>query len=89
MDGNEIQRVAGQWVGWQPFTSDKTGRAAASVAVKVLHPHVAPESDSHARFEREARLMRSLADSHFVQVTDFGKTGTQPFLVMEYVEAAR
>ena len=88
LDGRyEIQRELGSG-GLATVYLGQDRQSGGSVAVKVLRPHVAPESDSHARFEREARLMRSLADPHFVQVTDFGRTGTQPFLVMEYVEGS-
>ena len=81
----EIQRELGSG-GLATVYLGLDSQTGGSVAVKVLHPHVAPESDSHTRFEREARLMRSLDDPHFVRVTAFGKSGIQPFLVMEYVE---
>ena len=47
-------------------------RTGETVAVKLLHPHVAVEGESRKRFEREAGLMRSLDAPHFVRVFDHG-----------------
>jgi len=56
------------------------------VAVKVLHAHVASAADTRSRFDREADLLAGLDDPHFVRLLDHGHEGTQPFLVMEFVE---
>ena len=58
------------------------------VAVKVLHAHVATDPDTRVRFEREADLLGGLDDPHFVRLFDHGQEGTQPFLVMEFVEGS-
>lgn len=39
-----------------------------------------------ARFYREAKMSAKLRHPYIVQITDFGKIGAQPYLVMEYVE---
>ena len=58
------------------------------VAVKVLHEHVATAVDTRARFEREVKLLAGLDDPHFVRLYDHGQEGSQPFLVMEFVEGS-
>lgn len=63
-------------------------RTGQSVAVKLLHPHVATDGESRTRFEREASLMRALETPHFVHVFDHGQEGERPFLVMEYVDGS-
>ena len=56
------------------------------VAVKVLHAHVASAVDTRSRFDREADLLAGLDDPQFVHLLDHGTEGSQPFLVMEFVE---
>jgi serine/threonine-protein kinase len=55
------------------------------VAVKVIHPHVAKDSNTVKRFEREANLLMSLTDPHLVRVYDYGIEEDRHYLVMEYV----
>jgi len=55
------------------------------VAVKVIHPHVAKDSSTVKRFEREANLLMSLTDPHLVRVYDYGIEEDRHYLVMEYV----
>jgi serine/threonine protein kinase len=55
------------------------------VAVKVIHPHVAKDSNTVKRFEREANLLMSLTDPSLVQVYDYGIEEDRHYLVMEYV----
>lgn len=56
------------------------------VVVKMLHPHLAADDDLIARFEREARHAAHLQHPNTVQVIEFGQTGDDRYLVMEYVE---
>jgi serine/threonine protein kinase len=60
-------------------------RSGGSVAVKVLHPHLAADPQYIRRFRREARIARSLDSPHVVQVLDYGQEGHDNYLVMEYV----
>ncbi|MDW8363999.1 MAG: serine/threonine-protein kinase [Myxococcales bacterium] len=57
-----------------------------TVAVKVLHAHLADDGVALARFHREARAAASVHHPHVVEVLDLGvePPGT-PYLVMEYV----
>jgi serine/threonine-protein kinase len=53
------------------------------VAIKVLRPEFASESEFLARFDREARALSRLAHVNVVTVTDFGVSEGFPYLVME------
>ncbi|HEY5938861.1 MAG TPA: serine/threonine-protein kinase, partial [Kofleriaceae bacterium] len=55
------------------------------VAIKFLHATFAGDSEFHARFERETRVMSKLAHPNCVSVVDFGVWENAPYLVMEYV----
>lgn len=57
-----------------------------TVAVKRLHPHVAADPESAARFEREALLAASLSHPGVVTVYDAGRDEQGPYIVMEHVE---
>jgi len=59
-----------------------------TVAVKILHPHLAADSTAMERFRREARAAAQIHRPNAVAVTDFGVTkddGTA-YLVMEFLE---
>src|SRR5215475_14699985 len=64
-----------------------TGRR---VAVKVIAPELAGNSEFIDRFRREAKTIGLLRHPNVVNVTDFGITGegkeTDAYLVMEYLE---
>lgn len=61
-------------------------RLSRTVAIKVLPSHWADNSEMHQRFEREARTIASLNDSHICALHDIGFDGGTHFLVMEYLE---
>src|SRR4029079_16865156 len=50
------------------------------VALKLL----APDADS-ARFEREARVVASLAHPNVMQLYDYGEDDGRPYMVLEFV----
>jgi len=57
-----------------------------TVAIKLLHPHLADDETNLARFQREARAAASVAHRHIVEVLDMGiETSGNPYIVMEYV----
>jgi serine/threonine-protein kinase len=60
-------------------------RLDRTVAVKIMHPGLADDTDFVARFEREARSAARLAHSNVVAVFDQGDDDGTLFLVMEYV----
>ncbi len=57
-----------------------------TVAIKILHPHLAETSDFVSRFKREAQAIALLHHPHIVQVYDFDIDGDRHYMVMEYVE---
>jgi serine/threonine protein kinase len=56
------------------------------VAVKVLHAHLADETDFIGRFTREARAVAALRHPNIVQVFDFDVEGELYYMVMEYID---
>jgi serine/threonine-protein kinase len=58
------------------------------VAVKVLHAHLSSDSETVARFEREARAAARLSHPDVVAVYDQGTDNGRAFLVMEFVPGA-
>lgn len=60
-------------------------RLDRTVALKVMHPSFAEDSDFVARFTREARAAARLSNPHIVKVFDQGQDGSTIFLAMEYV----
>jgi serine/threonine protein kinase len=57
-----------------------------TVAVKVVHPHLADDELAAARFLNEARTASRLSHPHSVAIFDFGRTEQgQPYIVMEYL----
>src|SRR5215212_5128711 len=55
------------------------------VAVKVLAPAFAQDSDAVARFQREARAVARVSDHpHVVTIYDIGEHEDSAFIVMEY-----
>jgi hypothetical protein len=53
--------------------------------VKRLHPHLATRKEVVTQFIDEARLQARLLHSNIVPVFDFGRTGEEYFLALEYV----
>lgn len=56
-----------------------------TVAVKIIHPHLLGDESASARFITEARAASRLNHPNSVAVIDFGKNGSQLYLVMEYL----
>ncbi|GAA1631280.1 Stk1 family PASTA domain-containing Ser/Thr kinase [Georgenia ruanii] len=61
-------------------------RLERTVAVKVMHPHLAESPDFVARFRREARAAARLSHPGVVAVHDQGMAGDASYLTMEYVD---
>ncbi len=57
-----------------------------TVAVKLLHPHLADQPELIAAFRAEAELSARLVHANIVQVLDFGRFGDAFFLAMEHVD---
>ena len=57
-----------------------------TVAVKVLHSHMATDADLLGRFQQEARAVAALRHPSIVRVVDFDCIDDVYFMVMEYVD---
>ncbi|GAA3839516.1 hypothetical protein GCM10022226_72290 [Sphaerisporangium flaviroseum] len=57
-----------------------------TVAVKVLHPHVAADEVALARLAREVETMQRVRGPHIAEVLDASLTGARPYLVTRYVQ---
>lgn len=58
------------------------GQLGRAVAVKVVHPDLARDSEFRQRFLREARLVAALTHPNIVPIYDFGEEAGLPYLVM-------
>ena len=61
-------------------------RVGRPVAIKVLPPDAAAQSDRRQRFEREARAVARLNHPHICTLYDVGQQDGLEFLVMEYLD---
>ncbi len=62
-------------------TAERTRR---DVVVKVLDPRWSQDSETLARFEREATRLSTLRHPNIVRMFDHGRDGNRAYLVMEY-----
>ncbi len=63
-------------------------RLGRRVALKVLPPEFAGNSDRIARFEREARAVAALSHPGIAVLYEIGESGKIHYLAMEYVEGS-
>src|SRR5262245_57995965 len=81
-----IERAIGEGGMGRVFAARQLG-LDRMVAIKVLRPELVHEPGALERFQREARLVASLASDHVVRVHDSGALETgEPYLVMEMLE---
>jgi eukaryotic-like serine/threonine-protein kinase len=59
---------------------------AAPVALKIVHEHLAEESEFLDQFADEAAILLRLAHPSIVKVRAQGRAGTTPYLSMEYLD---
>jgi len=59
---------------------------SSPVALKLIEPTTARESDAVHRFLREARTAAALRSPHVVQILDYGVDGDSPYIVMELLD---
>jgi serine/threonine-protein kinase len=56
-----------------------------TVAIKILTPEAAADSDAKARFLREAQMAGNISHENILSVYDFGEDEGRPFMVMEFL----
>ncbi|AQZ69070.1 serine/threonine protein kinase [[Actinomadura] parvosata subsp. kistnae] len=78
-----LSRLGAGGFGEVHLALDPEGR---TVAVKVLHPHVAADGGALARLAREVETMRMVGGPHVAEVLDASLTGGRPYLVTRYVQ---
>src|SRR5438094_771748 len=59
------------------------------VAIKLMHAHLAEDSQFTSRFQREAKSVAALRHPHIVQVFDFDMQDGMYYMVMEYIEGGK
>jgi serine/threonine-protein kinase len=87
LDGKyRIVRVLGKGGMGSVYEGENT-RIHRRVAIKVLHAHVASNSEVVQRFEREAQAAGRIGSEHIVEVLDLGQLPAgERYMVMEYLE---
>ncbi|TDD45287.1 serine/threonine protein kinase [Nonomuraea terrae] len=78
-----LSRLGAGGFGEVHLALDHEGR---TVAVKVLHPHVAADGGALARLAREVETMRRVGGTHIAEVLDASLDGERPYLVTRYVQ---
>ncbi|GAA4980002.1 serine/threonine protein kinase [Nonomuraea thailandensis] len=78
-----LSRLGAGGFGEVHLALDPEGR---TVAVKVLHPHVAADGVALARLAREVETMRMVGGPHIAEVLDASLEGPRPYLVTRYVQ---
>jgi serine/threonine protein kinase/archaellum component FlaG (FlaF/FlaG flagellin family) len=57
-----------------------------TVAIKILHGHLAQDKDFIARFEREARAAAELRHENIINIYNYGEAEGVYYIAMEFVE---
>ena len=57
-----------------------------SIALKILSPNLASQTDFRARFAQEARILAKLQHPNIVTLYEAGAAGPMTYLLMEYVD---
>ncbi|MEU5862272.1 serine/threonine-protein kinase [Nonomuraea sp. NPDC047529] len=78
-----LSRLGAGGFGEVHLALDAQGR---TVAVKVLHPHVAADGLALGRLDREVETMRRVGGPHVAEVLDASLDGSRPYLVTRYVQ---
>ncbi|MEQ7008689.1 protein kinase [Actinopolymorpha sp. B17G11] len=76
------ERIGEGGMGVVHRATDTDGRV---VAIKLLRPHVAGDSESRARFAREAQVLARVRGRHVAQVLDADVAAATPYLVTDFV----
>ncbi|HET7632209.1 MAG TPA: serine/threonine-protein kinase [Gemmatimonadaceae bacterium] len=78
-----IQRLGGGGMA-DVFLADHA-QLERPVVIKVLHPHLAKDTEMLERFRREAQAAARLVHPHICPVMDAGRQGTTVYTVMPYL----
>src|ERR1700693_4302355 len=64
----------------------RDSRLGRIIAIKILPPELASDSDRLHRFEREARSTSGLNHPNIVTIYDLGQDGSTHYIAMEMIE---
>ncbi|WP_329428714.1 protein kinase [Streptosporangium sp. NBC_01495] len=78
-----LSRLGAGGFGEVHLALDPEGR---TVAVKILHPHVAADETALTRLSREVETMRLVQGPRVAEVLDASLEGARPYLVTRYVQ---
>lgn len=78
-----LSRLGAGGFGEVHLALDPEGR---TVAIKVLHPHVASDALALTRLAREVETMRRVRGPHIAEILDASLTGHRPYIVTRYVQ---
>ncbi|MFI6499229.1 protein kinase [Nonomuraea typhae] len=78
-----LSRLGSGGFGEVHLALDQEGR---TVAVKILHPHVAADGAALTRLAREVETMRRVRGPHVAEVLDASLDVERPYLVTRYVQ---
>ncbi|MEU8386382.1 serine/threonine-protein kinase, partial [Streptosporangium sp. NPDC048865] len=78
-----LSRLGAGGFGEVHLALDPQGR---TVAVKILHPHVAADETALARLAREVDTMRLVQGPRVAEILDVSLEGARPYLVTRYVQ---
>ncbi|WP_157250805.1 serine/threonine-protein kinase [Nonomuraea typhae] len=78
-----LSRLGSGGFGEVHLALDQEGR---TVAVKILHPHVAADGAALTRLAREVETMRRVRGPHVAEVLDASLEVERPYLVTRYVQ---
>jgi predicted ATPase/predicted Ser/Thr protein kinase len=81
----EIEKLLGMG-GMGEVYRARDARLGRIVAIKILPPEFAADSDRLGRFEREARSASALNHPNIVTIYDLGQEGSTHYIAMELIE---
>lgn len=61
-------------------------RTGNTVAIKILHGHLAQDKDFITRFEREAQAAASLKHENIIDILGYGEAAGVYYIAMEYID---
>jgi serine/threonine protein kinase len=77
-----VQQLGEGGMGVVHLALDRSGRA---VALKLLRPHIAHDTDARSRLAREVEVLGRVQDPRVAAVIDADLDGEQPYVVTRYV----
>src|SRR3954469_19906312 len=84
-DRFRVVKIIGEGGMGSVFEGEHTG-VGRKVAIKVLHPEYAKNTEIVGRFQREARSAAAIGHDNIIEILDFGVHENAPYMVMEFLK---